>query len=130
MTTALDALQKKYNRACGPVKAGKPAERCDGTAGTKPDTCEYVPGAKGWRGCASICLLRWYLKEHPTVGGVVGMSPEGELAMRFRPRLDVNDGARMALLGELLELFFDARDDIVRMVEAGEMKLRRFEAGG
>lgn len=149
MTIApLDKLQQKYNAvervhgdAPGPAarptadvavpescenNAGKPAERCASAAGTKPDTCEYRTGAAGWRGCASICLLKHYLAENPDLGACVGLCPDGRLAMRFRPGIGKDEGDRLHAAVVAVELLEEARDDILRMVGDGSMSMRRF----
>ena len=93
-----------------------------------PDRCEYVSGARGWRGCASICLLKLYLSEHPDLGAMVGMAADGRLVMRFFPPLGMEDdgGRRFTLAVQAVALFVSARDDIRRLVDDGDMSIRRF----
>jgi hypothetical protein len=94
-----------------------------------PDRCEYIPGARGWRGSASICLLKLYLSEHPKLGAMVGMAADSRLVMRFSPPLGMEDdgGRRFALAVQAVALFVSARDDIRRLVDDGDMSIRRFE---
>jgi hypothetical protein len=129
MNNPLDKLQRKYSGAGqGRSDHGVPAGQAGPVNDPTPDKGEYVPGARGWQGCASICLLHLYMYEHPDLGAFVGIAPDGQLVMRFRPPLGREDdgGKRFCMAVEAVALFVAARDDIRRLVDNGDMSIRRF----
>lgn len=114
----IELLRGKYQT--GVVAAAE----APGLVDDEPDRCEYVPGAEGWRGCASVCLLRLFLEES-CLGAEIRQCPDGAVALKFVPGLDVHDETRLHNAVEALKLLEDARDDIRRLVASGGMRLRK-----
>lgn len=126
MNDRLDRMKKKYGDTVSDEKEvpvcqeNKPADK------QTEDPCEFKPGATGWRGCASISLLRAYLDDHAELKARVGMS-DGVLAMRFEPPINAYDSNRLRHAVEAVELLRDAKDDILMFFEAGAIRLVKFK---
>ena len=126
MNESLEKLQKKYTLERVQGEEQGPADRS--ASDEEPDICEFHPDAKGWRGCASICLLKYYLAENPSLGASIGLDVDGWLKMRFSPPFGFDDdnGERLRAAVQAVELLVDAKEDILRLVDEGSMRLKMF----
>jgi len=122
----LEKIRQKY----GPAAGGPGADEDDGREDRHAADDKNVVVANGWRACGSIVALREYLDGHPELGAVVGLSGGG-VVIRFNPGIDnSNGGERMRAAFEAAALLVDAKQDILRLVAAGEMRIRRFDEIG